>query len=77
MAAPGKPTQASPPPDRPVRECAAGKDCGGRYEHEEPLFTFKDYVYMAVGISSRPVPIQRKCALCNHVWEIEQARRPW
>ncbi|MCO4774090.1 MAG: hypothetical protein KDA24_28930 [Deltaproteobacteria bacterium] len=63
--------------DAPQRPCPAGKNCGGQYEHDEPLFKGMDYFFMAVGISSRPVPIQKKCALCSHVWEVTEPRRPW
>jgi len=72
-------TETDPPESAPkaIRECPAGQDCQGKYEHDEPLFKILDYVYMAVGISSRPVPIQKKCALCGHIWEVVQSKRPW
>ena len=65
------------PAPEPGRPCPAGQNCQGKYEHDEPLFKLVDYVYMAVGISSRPVPIQKKCALCGHVWEVVESKRPW
>lgn len=58
----------------PRRECPAGQNCEGKYEHEEPIYKGMDFFLMAIGISSRPVPIQRKCALCQHVWEITEPR---
>jgi len=77
----GPPADDAPVDDRVGtpgnRPCPAGKNCKGQYEHENPRFTGKDYFFMAVGISSRPVPIERKCALCGHIWEIEKSRRPW
>jgi len=59
------------------RACAAGEDCGGKYAIEEPIFNLKDYIWMLIGVSSRPVPIETKCALCKHVWEVSEPRRPW
>ncbi len=79
-ASPNEPSPDAPSDDVGTpgnRPCPAGKDCKGEYEHENPRFTGKDYFFMAVGISSRPVPIERKCALCGHIWEIERSRRPW
>lgn len=71
------PKPAPPSTTKPVRDCPAGRDCQGQYEHDNPVFTGKDYFFMAVGISSRPVPIEKKCALCGHVWEMKKSRQPW
>ena len=68
---------ASSPEPKPVRDCPADRDCKGQYEHANPVFKGMDYFFMAIGISSRPVPIERKCALCGHVWEVATSRQPW
>ena len=71
------PTPADVTPEKPVRDCPAGKECAGKWEIEEPRFRVKDYIYMAIGVSSRPVPIARRCAVCGHVWEVIEDARPW
>lgn len=65
------------PPPKPPSTCACGH--GSDHEHtvEDPVYKGMDYVWMLLGVSSRPVPYAKKCALCGHVFSISGPRRPW
>ncbi len=62
---------------QPVRECPPGNECAGKYQVDEPVFTSRDLLWMLAGVSSRKVKMERKCALCGHVWEVFESKRPF
>ncbi len=61
----------------PQNLCPCGH--GADHEHivEDPVYKPIDYMWMLLGVSSRPVPYARKCAICSHVFEHLEPRRPW
>ncbi len=44
---------------------------------EDPRYAGFDYLWMLLGVSSRPVPYEVKCAVCGHLFELTAPRRPW
>jgi len=65
------------PPSAGFPRCACGQDRDGPFVTEEPFYGWRDYLWMLVGVSSRPVPYLRRCAICGHVFEKTEPKRPW
>ncbi len=57
--------------------CRCGETRGSATVVEDPHYSGIDYLWMLVGVSSRPVPYEVKCAVCGPLFELTEPRRPW
>ena len=60
-----------------VPTCRCGSTREGANVVEEPRYSGVDYLWMLAGVSSRPVPYEVRCVMCNFVFEVTEPKRPW